>query len=349
MASSFPSRACALRPIAFVAAMVIILLPMGGRAQTPAPSDNVFEMPGVFRITLAPGWQKTKVIDDRLTVAAFSSKDLTMEVMRDVSRAPVEQYAQTIPDRRLRDEADDYPGVYLPVEAMLNPGAFTVYDTHHFDEYTSIGGLPALWVRNRLVYSKPPDETHASRVWSVIILSPGEYWSLELRSDDRSWPADDVDLRRMVRSFELLEPTLTHVKAAIPPEAWKHMPSGLPEGSCQFVGISSGIGTVVRCGWEVTERSQGAKDAAAQGEPIGLERMALDTSGVLSLYHYTANLSADEFLQEQEKGLADGYWLGVCSYRYCPISCPVHRSRRQKRPFSEWPTIHPEHACNCGP
>src|ERR1035437_10966953 len=66
-------------------------------------------------------------------------------------------------------------------------------------------------VRNRLVYSKPPDETHASRVWSVIILSPGEYWSLELRSDDRSWPADDVDLRRMVRSFELLEPTLTHV------------------------------------------------------------------------------------------------------------------------------------------
>src|ERR1035437_6817581 len=70
--------------------------------------------------------------------------------------------------------------------------------------------------------------------------------------------------------------------------------------------------------------------------------MALDTSGVLSLYHYTANLSADEFLQEQEKGLADGYWLGVCSYRYCPISCPVHRSRRQKRPFSEWPTIHPK-------
>jgi hypothetical protein len=121
MASSFPSRACALRPIAFVAAMVIILLPMGGRAQAPAPSDNVFEMPGVFRITLAPGWQKTKVIDDRLTVAAFSSKDLTMEVMRDVSRAPVEQYAQTIPDRRLRDEADDYPGVYLPVEAVLNP------------------------------------------------------------------------------------------------------------------------------------------------------------------------------------------------------------------------------------
>jgi tetratricopeptide (TPR) repeat protein len=286
------------------AATVIVLWPSAGWAQTQPTADQVFEMPGAFHIALPPGWQRTKVIDDRLTVAAFSNKDLTLEVMRDTNRAPVETYVQTIPDRRLRDEADEYPGAYSPLETMLNPGAYTVDDTHHFDEYASIGGLPALWVRNRLVYTKPPDETHATRVWSVLILSPGEYWSLELRSDDRSWPADDVDLRRMIRSFQLLEPTLTHVKAAIPAEAWQQVPSALPEGSCRFAGIDSGIGTVVPCGSEVTDRSQGGKDAADKGEPIGLERLALDTSAVLSLYHYSFNLSGDEFLQEQEKGLA---------------------------------------------
>jgi tetratricopeptide (TPR) repeat protein len=287
-----------------LAATVIVLWPASGWAQTQQPADSVFEMPGVFRIALPPGWQKTKVIDDRLTVAAFSNKDLTLEVMRDPNRAAVETYVQTIPDRRLRDEADEYPGAYSPVETMLNPGAYTVDDSHHFDEYTSIGGLPALWVRNRLVYTKPPGETHAARVWSVLILSPGEYWSLELRGDDRSWPADDGDLRRMVRSFQLLEPTLTHVKAAIPAEAWQQVPSALPAGSCQFAGIDTGIGTVVPCGWEVTERTQGAADAADKGEPIGLERLAPDTSTALSMYHYTANLSADEFLQQQEKGLS---------------------------------------------
>ncbi len=303
MASNSPWRAGILSLFAF-AATVVVLSPASGWAQTQPPADKVFEMPGVFHLALPPGWQRIKAIDDRLTVAAFSNKDLTLEVMRDTNRVPVEQYVPTIPDRRLRDEADEYPGVYLPVEAMLNPGAYTVDDSHHFDEYTSIGGLPALWVRNRLVYAKPPSETHAAVVWSVLILSPGEYWSLELRGDDRSWPAGDSDLRRMVRSFQLLEPTLTHVKAAIPAEAWQQMPSALPEGSCQFTGVDSGIGTAVPCGAEVTERSQGGKDAAAQGEPIGLERLALDTSALLGLYHYAANLSADEFLQQQEKGLA---------------------------------------------
>src|ERR1035441_2287767 len=51
MSHSSSWGACALKPMAFVAAMVIILLPKGGQAQTSAPSDNVFEMPGVFRIT----------------------------------------------------------------------------------------------------------------------------------------------------------------------------------------------------------------------------------------------------------------------------------------------------------
>lgn len=303
MASNSPWRMGVLCFLAF-AATVIFLRPSAGWAQTQPAADQVFEMPGVFHIALPPGWQKTKVIDDRLTVAAFSNKDLTLEVMHDPNRAPVEKYVQTIPDRRLRYEADEYPGAYSPVETMLNPGAYTVDDSHHFDEYTLIGGLPALWVRNRLVYTKPPDETHAALVWSVLTLSPGEYWSLELRGDERSWPADDGDLRRMVRSFQLLEPTLTHVKAAIPAEAWQQVPSALPAGSCQFAGIDSGIGTVVPCGWGVTDRSQGGKDAADQGEPIGMERLAPDTSTALSLYHYTANLSGDEFLQQQEKGLA---------------------------------------------
>jgi tetratricopeptide (TPR) repeat protein len=276
-----------------------------GWAQTQAPADTVFEMPGVFHITLPAGWQKTKSIDDRLTAAAFSSKDLTLEVMRDVSRASVEQYAHTIPDRRLRGEADDYPGAYSPLEVISNPSAYTVQATHHFDEYTSIGGLPALWVRNRLVYAKPPAETHAARVWSVLILGPGEYWSLELRGDDRSWPADDGDLRRMVRSFQFLEPMLTRVKASIPAEAWKHMPSALPEGSCQFVGIASGLGTVVPCDWEVTERSYGAKDAADDGRLIGMERVALGSTAALNLSHYAGNWSADSFFQAAENDLMD--------------------------------------------
>jgi tetratricopeptide (TPR) repeat protein len=263
--------------------------------------DTVFEMPGVFHIELPQGWQKTKVIDDRLTVAAFSSKDLTLEVMREVSSKPVEQYVQSITDRRFRYEADDYPGKYTPPEVLANIPGYTVEATLDFDEYTSIGGLPALWMRNRLVYTKTPQETHAARVWSVVILSKGEYWSLELRGDDRAWPAADDDLRRMVRSFRLLEPTLGRVKAAIPPEAWKRVPATVSEGSCQFVGIASGIGVVVPCGWEVTDRRQAEGDVA--DGLIGVEQVALGTSAVLNLYHYKGNWSADEFLQSQEQAL----------------------------------------------
>lgn len=60
-------------------------------AAAQTPPDTVFEMPGVFRISLPQGWQRSRVIDDRQTVAAFSSKDLTLEVMRDVVNAPVER------------------------------------------------------------------------------------------------------------------------------------------------------------------------------------------------------------------------------------------------------------------
>jgi len=304
MASNPPRLTDAFRPMVFAAIVVITQWHAVGQTQTPAPTENVFEMPGVFRITLPQGWQKTKTIDDRLTVVVFSNKDLTLEVMRDPIYAPIEEYLKNVPDRRLRDEADDYPGAYTPLEVMLNPGAYTVEISRHFDEMTSIGGLPAMWVRNRLVYGKLAGETHATRVWSAFVLNPGEYWSLELRGDDRSWPADDGDLRRMIRSFQLLDPTLTRVKAALPAEAWQHMPLRVPEGSCQFVGIASGIGTVVPCNWEVAERSQTEKGKADKDGFVGMERLTMGSSAQLYLYHYSGSWSAEEFLQNQESGLA---------------------------------------------
>jgi len=283
---------------------VCFLLVLASATATPAaaqtPPDKVFEMPGVFRISLPQGWQKTKVIDDRYAVAAFSSKGLTLEVMRDLDKTPAEEYAHTITDRRLRPEADEYPGNYAPPEVLENPSVYEDAIANRFDEYTLIGGLPAQWVRYRLEYKKPPQELRATRVWTVFLLSPGEYWSLELRGDDRSWPATDSDLQRMVRSLQLLEPMQARVKAAIPPEAWKRMPSTLPEGACQFTGIASGMGMVLPCDSIVMSRWQGAAD---QDGLVGQEEMALSIA--LVLRHYVGDWSAEEFSRKQELAFAD--------------------------------------------
>jgi len=270
---------------------------------TQTPPDTVFEMPGVFRISLPPGWQKTKVIDDRKTVAAFSSKDLTLEVMRDLDNTPAEQYARTLPDSQLVGLWDEYPGRYRPQEVLANldPGSYESTTANRFDEYTLIGGLPAQWVRYRLEYKKTSEELRASRVWIDFILSPGQYWSLALRGDDRSWPASDDDLRRMVRSFQFLEPMLARVKAAIPPEAWKRMPSNLPEGSCQFAGSASGIGVVVPCDTKVKIWQQGEPDKNAV---VGEEVLNLRESSLVFL-HYVANWSAEEFSRKHEQIFAD--------------------------------------------
>lgn len=288
--------------------LILLLLLSAGAASAPkqvaaqTPAETVFEMPGVFRIALPQDWQKTKVLDDRHTVAAFSTKDLTLEVMRDLSNTPAGEYAQTIPDRRLRYDADEYPGKYTPPDVFLTATGSDVAVKNRFDEYTLIGGLPAQWVRYRIEYTKPNEPLRVARVWTVFILSPGEYWSLELRGDDRSWPASDTDLRRMVRSFQFLEPMLTHVKTAIPPEAWQRMPSALSEGSCLFNGVSSGIGIVVPCDWNVEERAQGKPNEEGT---VGWESLKSGSKVSLSLRHYVGNWSVEEFSQKQEHAFTD--------------------------------------------
>jgi len=288
--------------------LILLLFLSAGAATAPklaaaqTPADTVFEMPGVFRIALPQGWQKTKVLDDRHTVAAFSAKDLTLEVMRDLSKTPAGEYAQTIPDRRLRYDGDEYPGKYTPPEVYLTATGSDVAIKNRFDEYTLIGGLPAQWVRYRIEFTKPDEPVRLARVWTVFILSPGEYWSLELRGDDRSWPASDSDLRRMVRSFQFLEPMLTHVKTAIPPDAWQRMPSALAEGSCQFNGVSSGIGVVVPCDWTVEERAQGKPNEEGT---VGWESLNSGSRVSLSLRHYVGNWSLEEFSQKQEQAFTN--------------------------------------------
>ena len=297
--SKFPTRCVQL-----AAAMAIALWSAAGWAQTPAPSDTVFEMSGVFRISLPQGWQKSTVIDDLHTVAAFSSKNMTLEVTRDLAKDPAETYVQTVPGLSLAAEWDEYPGKYEPAEVLSDPNYYKDYKNEiadRFDEYTLIGGMPALWASYRVVYTKSSSEVHAARAWTVFILSPGEYWSLELRGDEHAWPATDSDLQRMVRSFQFLEPTQARIKAAIPAEAWKRAPSNLPDGSCQFAGSASGIGAVVPCDAKVTLRQQGEPD---QDSVVGEERLSMGAAD-LEFVHYVADWSADEFSQQAEKTFTD--------------------------------------------
>ena len=205
-----------LRTITF---LVVLISASAAAAAAQTPPDKVFEMPGVFRIALPQGWQRSRVINDRYTVAAFSSKNLTLEVLRDVNDTPAEQYAQNVTDFRLEPEWDEYPGKYTPREVLSDPTYYTDYTetiADRSDEHTLIGGLPAQWVRYRVEFKKPPAQVFAARVWTVLLLSPGEYWLLQLRGDERAWPATDSDLKRMVQSFQLLEPMLTRVKTAKP-------------------------------------------------------------------------------------------------------------------------------------
>jgi tetratricopeptide (TPR) repeat protein len=292
-------------------------IPVG--AQTPAqtPSETTFEMPGVFRITLPPGWQQGKVIDDRNALAVFSNKELTLEVIRDLNGDPSDKYAQDVTDRRMRPEADDYAGKYTPPEVRSNPESFQVEITSRFDQYTLIGGLPAQWVRYHLHYTHPQKEGEAPKtdeaqvndaaVWSVFILSPGEYWSLELRGDEKAdWSSD---VKRMVRSFQLLEPVLSRAKAAIPKEAYDRMPSNLPEDKCEFVGTSSGMGIVIPCAWDVMDRQENAapQDPATH-VLLGQEALYRSSPQVTAtLSHYSDGKAADEFVQFAENDLADVY------------------------------------------
>lgn len=281
---------------------IFFLVLISSAAATPTTAqtntDTVFEMPGVFRISLPPGWQRSRVVDDRKTVAAFSSNDITLEVMRDVVNTPVEEYLQTIPSRPLVAEWDEYPGKYSPPEVLANPSGYEATVAEISNEYNLIGGLPAQWVRYRLEFKSPREAVHGARVWTAFIPSPGDYWSLQLRGNDRSWPASDSDLKRMLHSFQFLEPMQSRIKSAIPPEAWKHMPPTLPEGECRFGGAAFGMSVVLSCDWKVKSQWRGAANKDGLVGRAQLDRPAARQG--LALQHYVGNWSADEFSRKEE-------------------------------------------------
>jgi tetratricopeptide (TPR) repeat protein len=292
-----------MRQLRTISSLLVLAFAGAVVATAQTPPDKVFEMPGVFRIALPQGWQRSRVIDDRATVAAFSSKDLTLEVTRELANFSAEGYVQTISGLQ-RPDWDEYPGKYTPAEVASDPQYSKDYKSDfadRFDEYTLIGGLPALWVRYRVVYTKAPAEVRASRAWTVFVLSPGEYWSLQLRGDERAWPASDSDLLRMVRSFQFLEPMQARVKAAIPAEAWKRVPSNLPEGSCQFAGTASGVSVVVPCETKVKLRWEGAADKYGI---VGKDTLKLGEADLVFL-HYVADWSAEKFSRQTDEIFAE--------------------------------------------
>jgi tetratricopeptide (TPR) repeat protein len=290
-------------------------------------------MRGVFRISLPPGWQPAKVIDDRHTVAAFSNQDLTLEVIRDANTVSVEQYAQIVTERRLLPEADEYTGKYAPKEVRSNPASFVADVTHRFDEYTLISGLPARWARYHYHYSHPAKEgepakandpaVHDAIVWSVFTLSPDDYWRLELRGDEKA--AWSGDLQRMVRSFQLLEPTAGRVKALVPREAWARMPSGLANGTCQFVGFGSGMGALVPCDWDMTDQQQNAiPKGSAKLTLAGSDRLSAALPVTINFLHFVGSLPADELTQDIERvvsGSVNSYTTQSWNGKYSRWKC----------------------------
>lgn len=297
------------RPFALFAFVTVSAVYLNAQTPAGAFSATPFEMPGVFRISLPPGWQQVKAIDDRHTIVAFSNKELTLEVFRDINAAPADKYAEAVTDRRARQEADQYTGKYAPKEVRDDPGSFVAEITHRFDEYTSIGGLPTQWARYRWHYSHPkkegepakPDDPsiHDAVVWSVFTLSPGQYWGLELRGDEKASWSDD--LQRMVRSFQLLDPMLSRAKTAIPKEAWNRVPSGLAIGTCEFVGVGSDMGALVPCDWDVVDEEQNPLPTnAAAATLVGLDSLQGSSPMIVTFRHVVANVAADEVLKVNE-------------------------------------------------
>ena len=298
---------------ALIALFSMAALPLA--AQTS--SDTPFEMPGVFRISLPPGWQQNKVIDDRDALAVFSNNELTLEVIRDLSKDPSDTYSDTTTQRRLRPEADQYTGKYAPPEVRADPGSFQAEITNRYDEYTMIGGLPMQWMQYQWHYTHPQKEGETPKtdqpqvsdsiVWTIFTLSPGEYWSLEIHGDEKAnWSSD---VKRMVQSFQLLDPTLSYVKAAIPKEAYDRVTPNLPDDKCEFVGTSTGMGAVIPCSWTVTDRGEYAPPADSTS--VGLiaqEVLKLPSGYAVAIFsHYTGNKSADDFVKFAKSDLASTY------------------------------------------
>jgi len=267
------------------------------QVSTEKTLEPAFEMPGMFRISLPSGWQRLPVTSDPRVVAAFSSKDLKLEIIHDLDKAPAEEFARII----------------------AKPGLGTKFNGR-LDEYSWWGGLPAQeahYLREcaTAVQAQGSGSQQCSEsVWTLFTLSPGEYWALELsghfpyyafvNGGERN--ALYYALGHIVDSFRLLQPALSRVQTAIPEEAWKRVPRGC-------VGISTGIGwSTGSCGtWAPVSRDERPAPQNASALTLiadeAFDDVQFETgrgaSQKLILQHYVGNLSADEFTEYVQRKL----------------------------------------------
>lgn len=216
-----------------LAGLATLLLPAPLRA---AEGQEYLDKKAGFRMHVPAGWEKLK--NPAATVTFHGPKTAVM-VQAEVSAVSPEEYLAAT-KQQFRDHFTNF--------RVLS------------EEEAAIAGLPArkldiLWEQNNVTL----------RGMFFVVLSRGEYWLVSLMAAENLWPAagspEEAEAFGAVASFEFLEPTLSRVKAGVPP----HLMADLPKPDAKvryFVNDAVGMKVLLPPGWQI-----GQEQEASYGKP----------------------------------------------------------------------------------
>lgn len=216
-----------------IAGLVVLFLPASLQAEE---GREYVDKKAGFRLKVPAGWEKQKI--QGMTVA-FRGPRTVLSVGAEMAGISPEEY--------------------LAATKRNAPGSFTNLRPVS-EEEAVVGGLPARkleyrWEANNAVL----------RGWFLVVLSQGEYWLLTVAGGDAAWPAEgspeDAEIQGVIASFEFLEPTLSRLKAGVPP----YLMASLPKPGAKiryFVNDAVGMKVLLPPGWEIGQEQQ-----AGYGKP----------------------------------------------------------------------------------
>lgn len=240
-----------------LAGLAALLLPAPLRA---AGGQEYVDKKAGFRMQVPAGWEKLKI--QGMSVA-FRGPKTAVTVTAEM--------------------ADISPEEYIAATKRNAPGNLTKFRPLS-EEEAVVGGLPARklanrWEQNNAVF----------RGWVFVVLSKGEYWILTVVGGDAVWPAEgspeEAEVLGVIASFEFLEPTLSRLKAGVPPDLMASLPK--PGANIRyFVNDAVGMKILLQPGWEIAEEQEGGYGKPASvnlGKPgtlayVSLRREVLEAS-----------------------------------------------------------------------
>ena len=212
-----------------------LLLPRQLRA---AEGQEYVDKKAGFRLQVPAGWEKQKA--SGVTVA-FRGPKSGVSVIAEVAEASPEEYLAADKENFRRN---------LPSWRQIS------------EEEAVVGGFPS----RKLVFVGEQNNV-AVRMWAFVVLSKGEYWTLTVVAPDRpAGSPEEVEVLGVVASFEFLEPTLSRVKAGVPPYLTASLPR--PDAKARyFVNDAVGMKILLPPGWQI-----GQEQEASYGKPRSEER-----------------------------------------------------------------------------